>query len=279
MSMGHTSHAVGSTWGGGGSSLGHTGSRNPQYGGAPQIPLGKSNKSRADETPSMPSLSQAQAPAPGRHNEAGNLPQLKEGQLFAAELPYPGANMAPHGPPPSRGTGGGGKKKASAYDPSNPYAPNKPSGKSKTKSSKSSTTWGSSSGAGAASSSGMQAGDLRFSVQGTQGGYGGVSQYGPPHHPGGSHQSHFGGGSHHGYAPPRTPSQDSHDMRGGGDDGGFAAQQHGVFSGSFAQGSSRAHQPYPGSSTFGTQHGGGGHYSNTNYNLQGGQYAKYGKRY
>jgi hypothetical protein len=83
----------------------------------------------------MPALGTAMAPAANREGGGSNLPQLREGQVFAAELPERshgvGGGSLAHAPvPASRGGGGGGKKKASAYDPSNPYF-SKPASKTK----------------------------------------------------------------------------------------------------------------------------------------------------
>ena len=80
---------------------------------------------RANDVPTMPLLSQALAPAMCRPEGVGggsNLPQLKEGQLFAAEIPdrFSGGPLLAHAPVPASRGGGGSKKKASAYDPSNP---------------------------------------------------------------------------------------------------------------------------------------------------------------
>jgi len=126
---------------------GASGASTVQYGGAtPQIPLGKGKRVSGDDVPSMPSLSQAMAPATCRADGVpggSNLPQLKEGQLFASELPdrYSGGPLLAHAPVPASRGGGGSKKKASAYDPSNPYF-SKPPGKTKSKSSKSGSSHG-----------------------------------------------------------------------------------------------------------------------------------------
>ena len=195
MPMGHSRN-----WGVGGSAC------NQQYGvAAPQISLGKGKRISGDEVPSMPSLSQAMAPAMCRTDGVpggSNLPQLKEGQLFAAELPdrYPGAPLLAHAPVPASRGGGGSKKKASAYDPSNPYF-SKPSGKNKSKSSKSSHGFdkggGGSTGSGSASGSSNQMGVIgqAHSIAGLAAAYALPPSALPPRTPS------------HDYEPPRTPGE------------------------------------------------------------------------
>lgn len=103
------------------------------YGGAPSMSGSKGKaRSSSDDVPSMPALSSAMAPSMNREGIGGsNLPQLREGQVFAADLHdrYGGGSHA-HAPVAASRGAGGSKKKASAYDPSNPYF-SKPSGKSK----------------------------------------------------------------------------------------------------------------------------------------------------
>ena len=173
----------------------------------PQIPppLGKGKRVSGE---AMPSLSQAMAPSalPGVPG-GSNLPQLKEGQLFAAELPdrYPGGPPLAHAPVPASRGGGGSKKKASAYDPSNPYF-SKPPGKSKSKGSKSSNSHGIDRGGPSSSGSGQM----------------GVFGHSHNHSVGGNHSMAGLAGAYalppsqlpprtpnHDYDPPRTPAGDN----------------------------------------------------------------------
>ena len=174
----------------------------------------------------MPSLSQATAPAMSRADGGGgsNLPQLKEGQLFAAELPDRGmsdrsdrfgggpSSHAAHAPVPAPRGAGGSKKKASAYDPSNPYF-SKPPSKSKQGKSKGSSSLshalrqsdgGSSSFGGGAGAMGVVG--QGHAIQGLAAAYSGHAQapsslpprtpnhdydHGPPRTPGESAANHY----------------------------------------------------------------------------------------
>ena len=287
MPMGRRNNA--DNWGGGGSSL-----------GAPPVPMGKGKQRHDDDqrnVPSMPSLSQAMAPSQAAPSFGGsNLPQLKEGQLFAAELPdrYPGGpGPLSHAPVPAS-RGGGAKKKASAYDPSNPYF-SKPVGKGKIKSSKAGgssshgqSSLGSSSGGGPSQ---MGVIGQAHSIAGLSAAYALPPSALPPRTP--NHDYDLG--------PPRTPGEGSanqlnqltidqghtsHQLgMGGGGSGGGMQQQQGHF------GSSSGHGGYAQSNNHGGSHlhsglgGGRGNYysgAGSNFNsvqYSGGQYAKYGKRF
>ena len=240
-----------------------------------------------DDRQSMPSLSQAMAPSMNRPENSSNLPQLKEGQLFAAELPdrYPGergpsSQYLAHAPvPASRGGGGGSKKKASAYDPSNPYF-SKPPGKTKSKSNKLSAVGGSSHGFDKDRNAYNQGGMVGGSSSQGMGVIGQSSAYSlapsslPPRTPNydngpggqlglgglGSHSSHhYDENSHFG-------SNHGHSLGGGiYSHGGIGGSSHvgGVF-GELRGGNRFGHQS---------------HLSNQNNYSHSGQYSKYGKRY
>ena len=296
-SMGGGNHSR--NWGGGvgncggqagyshqcGSSYSHQPSYSHQHQGAggyaPPVQSSSKGKGRiSDEVPSMPSLSaNPLAPASCRSDGAGgsNLPQLKEGQLFAAELPDRhagtlgsglGGNSLAHAPVPASRGAGAGKKKNSAYDPSNPYF-SKPTGKSKSKTSKStsnsshglSSQSGSCGGAGSTSQMGVIG--QAHSIAGLAAAYALPPSALPPSIPRTPNHDYE-------YAPPRTPGESTQYSGQGLENASHLQMGVGGGSSSFAAGSSR-HAPL-GSSSY--QHS---NYSQQNYT--GGQYAKYGKRY
>ena len=287
------------------------GNNDRSLGAAPPPPLGKGKAKYNDENernvPSMPSLSQALAPSQAPPTFGGsNLPQLKEGQLFASELPdrYPGggAGALSHAPVPAS-RGGGSKKKASAYDPSNPYF-SKPSGKGKMKSSKASGS--SSHGQSSLGSSGqMGVVGQAHSIAGLSAAYALPPSALPPRTP--NHDYDLG--------PPRTPGEGSssnqlnqlsiesghqHQLGLGGGIGQSSHQSshqhqqqsfgstsgHGGYS-QAGHGSHGLHSTLGGDRGLGGRgnyYGGGGHTLGGGHNLNsvqysGGQYAKYGKRF
>lgn len=297
MPMGHTR----GQWGGGGQGVpGHA-----QSGfGKAKAPMPR------EEMPAMPSLSQAMAPAMSKPDVGGgsNLPQLKEGQLFAADLPerygcglvgglsthggglgggicshlggglcgsVGGSSLGSHALPGSRG-GGGSKKKASAYDPSNPYF-SKPSGKLKVGKAKANTSHVyDRQQIGLTGASGMGIIGQAHSMSGLASAYALPSSL-PPRTP------------NHDFdllvPPPRTPGETSvAPLAGGGD---HTSLGHGI-SGHLGP-SSTSMAPL---GTHGTFHGGLSHGGNPVYqrhtlgaNKKGydydnvSNYAKYGKRY
>jgi len=275
--MGTTMGGQARNWGGSHGGLGGShgmGSGSMSMSGGGMLPVGGKGKGRVsgEDVPSMPHLGAAMAPATNRESGGSNLPQLREGQVFAAELPergYGGASLA-HAPVPASRGGGGSKKKASAYDPSNPYFA-KPSGKSK----KVSTKGSSSSSHGLASQQ--------------MGGGGGGSSSGTSSQMGVIGQAHSIAGLAAAYAlppsalppsiPPRTPN---HDYDFG------PPRTPGDGSGSQLQGLD-GHNQFISGGGGGVSGGGGfpsssqqqpGHkLSSSSYNYTGGQYAKYGKRY
>jgi len=182
-----------------------------------------------------------------QRSDAGssNLPQLKEGQLYAADFPDRSGHSHAQAPP-GVAPRGGGKKKNSSHDPNNPYS-SKPSG---SKAKKNSGAWGKAGHSSGASCSSSQMGVVgqAQSIAGLAAAYAlPPSSMAPPRTP--SHDQH-GLSSHlmdsapH-LGPPRTPQEGSSSMQ-----FGLEAQ--------------------------GYMHGGKLHSSQ---NYSGGQYAKYGKRY
>jgi len=226
---------------------------------------GGKGKSRGDfDMPSMPQLPTSLA---SQRSDAGssNLPQLRED--ISSRLPFgvdePGRGMpgmshyhaplAAPAPQPPR-TGGGGKKKASAYDPNNPYA-SKPPGKSKGKKASSISSHGCH-GVGPSSSSQMR-GEMGIFGQG-QSIAGLAAAYALPP-----------------TIPPRTPNHDLHGQDASmlfGLEGHSAS--HGYQAGpSSVQGVSGFNPPLQ----LGSHLHGSKLQSSSNYG--GGQYAKYGKRF
>ena len=225
-----------------------------------------------NHVPSMPSLrDNPNAPSASHQSGGGsNLPQLKEGQLFAAELPdrYPGGgSLHAHAPVPAS-RGGGTKKKASAYDPSNPYmsakAPGK--GKSKSKASTSHALADRNQGMQHASSSQMGVVGQAHSIAGLSAAYALPPSALPPRTP------------QHDYndPPPRTPvdGYGNPDPHGGGawPSHNPSSSQFGTFGGPSGFGG-----------TFQASGRAGGGLGSNAFNstgfASGGQYAKYGKRY
>lgn len=288
MGMGAHHSRGGSQWGNNDRSLG----------AAPPPPLGKGKAKYSDENernvPSMPSLSQAMAPSQAAPTFGGsNLPQLKEGQLFAAELPdrYPGGGPGAlsHAPVPAS-RGGGSKKKASAYDPSNPYF-SKPSGKGKMKSSKASNSSHGQSSLGSSGQMGVVG--QAHSIAGLSAAYALPPSALPPRTP--NHDYDLG--------PPRTPGEGTanqlnqlsiepgghpgHQLGLGGGIGQSSHQQQSFGStsghGGYSQGGHGSHL-HTSLGGRGNYYGGGGHTLGGGHNLNsvqysGGQYAKYGKRF
>jgi cyclin-dependent kinase-like len=280
--MGNTRGALGRNWNadasshGGLSGLGTLGHSNLGHSSVSHGGMGGQGSSLAgvgkgkgrmagDEVPSMPALGTAMAPAANREGGGSNLPQLREGQVFAAELPERshgvGGGSLAHAPvPASRGGGGGGKKKASAYDPSNPYF-SKPASKTKKvsivkgSSSSSSSSHGLAGQAvsGSSTSQGMGIMGQAHSIAGLAAAYAlppsALPPSIPPRTP--NHEYEFG--------PPRTP----------GDGGG----------GSGLQGLEPAHQFMGGAAASSQQPYNNKLPASSQYNYAGGQYAKYGKRY
>jgi len=238
----------------GGHSISHSlGGHHSSLGGnAPSLNSKGKGRLANDETPSMPALGAAMAPATNRDGGGSNLPQLREGQVFAAELPdrggYGGGASLARAPVPASRGGGGGKKKASAYDPSNPYF-SKPTGKSKKSSSKASSSSHGLGGQAIGSSSQMGVIGQAHSIAGLAAAYAlppsALPPSIPPRTP--NHDYDFGG-------PPRTPG-----------DGGSALQ--GLSDHQFLGGAGSSQQPF------------GHKLSSSSYNYTGGQYGKYGKRY
>jgi len=211
------------------------------------MPMGKG--SRHLEMPSMPQLGHG----PGRKLDGigHNLPQLQEGQPFAApDLPERSVQPHIHVPaaPPSRGVAGGGKKKtgSSAYDSNNPYG--KPAGKLKKQSSKG--MHGCSQGGGGSCSQMGVVGQAQ-SLSGLAAAYAAPSSGAPS-----SCAPHFGESSSHFGPPPRTPQDASCSA---------SSDLPGVHAGA----SSFGFGPPP-------MHGAK---LQSSHNYGGGQYAKYGKRY
>ena len=224
----------------------------------------------------MPSLSAALAPAASKPDDGRSLPQLKEGHLFSDHLSdrsgrdrdrdrdLGGPSALSHAPVPASRGGGASKKKASAYDPSNPYF-SKPSGKSKK-----GTKLSSGHGLDKGSSSGYGAGPSGYGGSTYGGGYGGqCSSMGV------IGQGHSISGLAAAYAlppsalPPRTPNHD-YDLAPPRTPGEGSLQQL-----SLEPGHQFAASSFGGGSSYATRHG----LSTNTYNYTGGQYAKYGKRY
>jgi len=217
----------------------------------------------------MPQL-QHQSARGNQPSDAGssNLPQLKEGQLFADQLPERHSHAPPAAVQPPRGTG---KKKASSYDPGNPYS-TKPGSKSKSKAwGKSSHSMGSSS---QSSSSQMGVVGQAQSIAGLAAAYAlppssmGSSSMVPPRTPNHDLGSHLMDSAPH-LGPPRTPQEASSSVQFGLD----AIQPN--------PGAGPSYYPPPSSHTGGQGFGAPmtGKTLHSSQNYCGGQYAKYGRRY